>query len=530
MREQLLAIVWAQFRISRNHFPRTSFGTVLSWSVSALWYLLFVALALAVMRGLQHAPGQYLLLSLSAGLLAMFGYMQVVPLVTTSSGWSLELGKLQAFPISSNTLFLIEVVLRLTSAPEMLILLCGAFFGLLLRPGLSPIAPFFLLLFVPFCLLLQLAIRDFILHSFARNRFRELLTVLFLAFALLPQLLVREHTLPLVKPYALLVANGRATPWHQVALQSVGEFSFAGIASILGWNLIAGFLARRQFMKSLRQEDSFRPASRISKSRAGFDLIGSLTGHLPDPFGALVEKELRTLIRMPRFRVLFGMASIFSILVFLPMAIQSGEHSFIGENAVPVTSLYGLLLLSDALLLNIFGFDRGASQLYFITPPAFSAVIRAKNLAAILLVALQSLAVPLLCTLFRMPITPLMVLAGFLSSAVVTVFLLSAGNLLSVILPRPINPKSAFRKQGGAKVQMWLLFCTVGMFVLVGFAFLARWASDRDWVLLAVLGIEFAIGLVVYRIALESAIVRALLNREHIVSELSRSAAPLGSD
>jgi len=315
-----------------------------------------------------------------------------------------------------------------------------------------------------------------------------------------------------------------------IAAQSLGYFSFSGIAAILCWNGLAGLLARRQFMKSLRQEDSFRPAARLSKSRGGFDPIGELTSRLSDPLGALVEKELRTLIRMPRIRVLFGMACIFSIFVFLPLAIESGEHSFMGQNAVPVTSLYGLLLLSDALLLNIFGFDRGATQLYFTTPPTMSTVIAAKNLAAVLLVAVQSLAVPLLSILFRMPVTGLTLLAGFLSSAGVTVFLLSAGNLLSVTLPRPINPKSAFRKQGGAKVQMWLLFCTFGMFLLVGFAFLARWAADRDWVLLAVLALELAIGLVVYRIALESSIARALSNREYIVSELSKSVAPLGSD
>jgi hypothetical protein len=283
-------------------------------------------------------------------------------------------------------------------------------------------------------------------------------------------------------------------------------------------------------MKSLRQEDSFRPASPIAKARSRFDFIASLTDHLPDPFAALVEKELRTLLRMPRFRVLFGMACVFSILVFLPVAMEAGERSFMGQNALPVTSLYGLLLLSDALLLNIFGFDRGASQLYFTTPTAFSTVVRAKNFTAILLVAVQSLVVPLLALLFRMNVTRLAVASGFLSAAVVTIFLLSAGNLLSVIQPRPIDPKSAFRKQGGAKVQMWLLFCTFGMFLLVGFAFLARWATDRDWVLLTVLALEFAIGLVVYRIALESTIGRALAGRERIVSELSKSAAPLGSD
>ena len=192
--------------------------------------------------------------------------------------------------------------------------------------------------------------------------------------------------------------------------------------------------------------------------------------------------------------------------------------------------MYGLLLLSDALLLNIFGFDRGAAQLYFMTPATLSIVIRAKNLAAALFVAIQAMAIPVLYLLFRMHVTLLNVFAGLFSSAVVTIFLMSAGNLISVYLPRPINPASPFRKHGGAKVQLWLLACTLGMFVLVGFAFLARWASDRDWVLLAILTFEFAIGLLTYRISLESTLTHALSDREQIVNELSKNAAPLGSD
>ena len=96
------------------------------------------------------------------------------------------------------------------------------------------------------------------------------------------------------------------------------------------------------------------------------------------------------------------MACVFSIFVFLPLALQAGRHSFMRENQVPISTLYGILLLSDALLLNIFGFDRAATQAYFCTPVSLSVVIRVKNLAAIFLVALQSLAVPLLSVLFRL--------------------------------------------------------------------------------------------------------------------------------
>jgi ABC-2 type transport system permease protein len=289
-------------------------------------------------------------------------------------------------------------------------------------------------------------------------------------------------------------------------------------------------LARRQFMHSLRREDSFRPAAIANKvSQRGIDVVGSLTRCLPDPFGALVEKEFRTLVRMPRFRVLFGMACVFSIFVFMPVVMRVQQNSFVGQNALPITSMYGLLLLSDALLLNVFGFDRGATQVYFVTPLSISAVIRAKNLAAIAFVALQSTAVPLLLFLFQVKFSWLSLAAGFLSATVETVFLLAAGNLLSVLVPRPIDPRTSLRQQSGGKMQMWLLACTVGMFLLVGAAFLARWATDRDWVLMAALALELAIGLLVYRISLDSTIAHALTSREQIVTALSKSASPVSS-
>jgi ABC-2 type transport system permease protein len=530
MREQILAILWAQVRITRNHFPRSSFGTVLSWSVTGIWHLMFAVFAVLIARALQAAPAEYLVLGLSAGLLAVFAYMLLVPLVTASAGWSLQLDQLQAFPIANRTLFSIEVVLRLTSSPEMLILLCGGFAGLLLRQDVFPLAPLFLLLFLSFTLFLQLALRDFILHSFSRSRFREIAAILLASTVVLPRLLVSEDTLPQVKSYLLLIANGTATPWHQMALQSSGRFSFRGIAAILCWNVLAAVVARRQFRKSLNREDSFRTPAIISvASTRALDPISRLTRPLPDPFGALFEKELRSLIRMPRFRVIFGMACVFSIFVFMPLALNMGRNSFMSQNMLPVTSLYGLLLLSDVLLINIFGFDRGAAQVYFATPPAISIAIRAKNLAAVVFIALQSLAVPLLALLFRVPFSSLSLEAGLLSSAVVAVFLLAAGNLISVYLPRPINPRNPFRQQAGGKVQLWLLVCTLGMFLLVGAAFFARWATDRDWVLLAILGFELAVGLMVYWISLESTVQQAVHSRERIVSALSQNASPMGS-
>lgn len=492
--------------------------------------MVFVVIAIVVARGLPALPARYLLLSVSAGLLAIFAYMLFVPLITVSAGWSLELSKLQVFPISNNALFLMEVLLRTTSSPEMLILVAGGFVGLLSRTDVHMWAPLFLIYFVIFSLFVQLALRDFILHAFSRSRFREIISVVFAVIALLPQLLVRYKNPQVVKKYLLLLANGSGTPWHQMAAQSIGQLSFDGMAVTLCWTAMAVIVARRQFVNSLQADESFRAApifSRAQNNDKGW--IGRFVSYFPDPFGALVEKELRSLVRMPRFRVLFGMACIFSVFVFLPMAARASENSFISQNMLPVTSLYGLLLLSDAVLLNIFGFDRAATQIYFATPIPIATVIKAKNLTAIIFVALQSLAIPLLSFFFRVQFSLFSLASGFLSAAVATVLLLSVGNVISTYAPRPTDPKNSFRRSAGGKIQLWMGFTSLGMFALVGLAFFARWAADRDWVLMATLGFEFAVGLIIYRISLDSAVERANSQREAIVAALSKASSLVSS-
>jgi ABC-2 type transport system permease protein len=290
-------------------------------------------------------------------------------------------------------------------------------------------------------------------------------------------------------------------------------------------------MARWQFEKGLSGEESLRPAASATHPRRT-GLLAANVLNLPsrlflDPKGALIEKEIRSLLRMPRFRVIFGMACFFSIAVFFPLAFGRASSRFIETNFLPVVNLYGLLLLGDSLLWNIFGFDRSAAQVYFVTPLTLKEVVQAKNLTAVLFMILQSVVVFLVAIAFRFPVTFMNLLTAVSASAVVGIFFLSVGNLSSVIVPRPIDPSQTLRKQSGAQIQLWLLGCSVGMFVLVGFAFLARWALDSDWALIGVLAVEFCIGLIVYRISIDSAVQRGIRDRERILQALSKSASPV---
>jgi ABC-2 type transport system permease protein len=189
--------------------------------------------------------------------------------------------------------------------------------------------------------------------------------------------------------------------------------------------------------------------------------------------------------------------------------------------------VYGLVLLGDVLLWNVFGFDRSAAQIYFVTPVPFETVLKAKNLTSVIFMLVQTLAVLLLAAALRVSVTPLNVVNAFAATAVVAIFFLSIGNLSSVAIPKPMNATQTFRKQASGKMQLRLTLTTLGLFLLLGFAFAARWALQTNWALLGVLAFEFGIGVIVYRLATESAVARGMRERERILDDLSKGASPI---
>ena len=327
---QISAIAFAQFRIMRNHLPRTNVGTVLMWLLSALWYGMFAAFGTSLAVALPRTPVLLVQEWLPVGLLSVFLFWQLIPLFTLSSGWSLQLNKLQIYPVSNDALFGMEVLLRLSTAPEMILLLAGTMIGLLRHPEISPVVPFLLLLYIPFNLFVSLAVRELLLHSFERNRFRELFAILLISIAVLPQILLRTEAGRRVQPYLLSASKGRGTPWNEVAVLSTAPLSLLPLAITLFWIAGAYAIARWQFQRSLLQEEGVRnnaPLFAMGATRrmkpSFFQRLLDLPGQVfCDPTAALLEKEFRSLLRMPRFRVMFGMACIFGVFIFLPMSLR----------------------------------------------------------------------------------------------------------------------------------------------------------------------------------------------------------------
>lgn len=528
---QVGAIWWAQFRTSRNHLPRRTVPSVLASLLSVIWYGSAVALGIFLAIILPDISLSRIADTLGIGLAGVFIFWQVGPLFTMSAGWSLQLNKLQIYPIPVGTLYFIEAFLRFTTAPEMIPVLLGVAVGLLRHPGLHAPWGLGVLLFIPFNLFLSLTVREVVLHSFERNRFRELFTILLISIGLLPQILLRTGLGARLQPYFSSIGNSPLAPWGEAAHIALGKATIWEWALLLAWTVLFFYASRVLFARSLTAEDVLR--TRIPAGSAGARSRSTrwLSLLFSDPLAALVEKEVNSLLRMPRFRVSFGMACVFSVVVFIPLTyrVDGGTHPFLTDNFLEVVVLYGLLILSDALMLNVFGTDRGAVQLYFAAPIPLRSVFRAKNIVATLVVLAEAALVMFVVLLVgRAPSLDRVAFAVF-AAIVVGLFFTSVGNMSSTYAARPIDPAQTFRKQAGARMQLWLLGCSVGMAILIGAAHLAWWAVGSSWAGLTVLAVELAVAAVVYRIALDSAVERAERERETLVGALTKNASPVGT-
>lgn len=529
---QIAAIVIAQLRTTRNHLPRTNAGTILAWLLGTLWYGFFAGTATALAAGLPDMAVNDIRERLPIALLIVFVFWQVAPLITLSSGWSLQLKKLQIFPIANNTLFIIEAVLRLTSAPEMVLVLIGGAIGLAGNPGLNAFSPLLLLLYIPFNLMLSLGIRDWLTNAFSKSPFREIFAVALVALAILPQILLRSGSRDRVLPFFTAIANGRFAPWHAIAALSANSFSAWDVLILFAWIGLAFVFARSQYFKTLAKEETVTAPQRRRGRESTFSLsIGAFSeGVFGDPIGAMVRKDIRSLIRMPRFRVTFGLGTLLGVLICFS-GLRTEAHNpplFFERNLLSLIVVYGMLVSGEVLFWNVFGFDRQATQLYFVAPLEFTQVLRAKNIAACIFIAAQSIITIALAEALGVAADAVVVANAVLAICTITTFFLTIGNMSSVTNPRAINPAQTFRKQGGLKMQLWILLGMLLIAILVGFAMLAQWAFEAEWAYVAALLLEFAVGIICYRVSLDSAVTHGISKREEIGQTLSRNSSPVG--
>ncbi|MBM3774490.1 MAG: hypothetical protein FJW37_04925 [Acidobacteria bacterium] len=531
----ILRAQWLSMRSFRLRPQRR--GAALSLVTGVIWYGFWILLA-AFARQFTSGPENpaRIRTALPTGLLFMLLYWHLAPLVSASLGASLDLRKLRVYPIPHSKLFVVEVLLRVSTCTEMLLILAGGVLGLFQNPAFfrsAADAPRILgpiLLLVLFNLFVAAGMRNLLERLLAMRRLREVLILALVLLAGLPRLLV-EVGVSLAPLRAMFSRQSYGFwPWVAAGRAALGIDVLYGLG-VLGLWTAAGYLfGRWQFERNLRHDAQASLATRVKPGdcswAGGLYRIPSLL--LPDPAAAIVEKELRTLARTPRFRMVFLMGCTFGLVVGLPLVFgRRHTGSLLADNFLARVSVYALTLLGQVSYSNSFGFDRSAAQFWFTVPVSLGATLLAKNLASGIFILLEILAVLAACWLLRVEIEAAHVLEALLVTAIAALYMLSLGNLASVHYPRPMNPDKI--SQGGAAGRFQALLFVLYPVALapVFLAYLARHLTGRQPFFYLVLGFGALVGVIVYRLAMESAAETARRRRDILLAELSRGEGPV---
>jgi ABC-2 type transport system permease protein len=530
---QALAIVWAQWRSLANYHGRAGNRRFPITVLFALvWYGLWAFLSFAVARMTADPESLPLLITALPGVaLLIFIYWQIVPILMVSTGVSLDLSRLLVYPVPHLQMFTIEVILRVTTCGEMLLLSAGFGYGVLRNPVLPNWGVLSILVFACCNLFVSAGLKDLLGRLLLRRGYREALVFFLVLLAALPQLLLVSG--PPKYPKAFFeVFIGRLSPWGATARLVLGNPDTMAMAALAFWTAVAWYFGRNQFERTLHFDAAETKATGRSERHrnAVLDaLLSFMSRMVPDPLAALVEKEIRFLSRSARFRLLFLMGFSFGLLIWLPMTLRRDPDSFLRTNYLTVVSGYALMLLGEVCFWNNLGMDRSAAQAYFTMPVSFATVLRAKNIAAVFFVLLELSMVALFCALLRMPVTIFSVVEAFAVTLVFATYLLSFGNLVSIRYPRPVDPAQSWRSGSVGRAQAYLLLLYPAAAAPIALAFGAQFAFDSRAAFYIVLLIVFLIALLVYSIALESSSRTAEANKEFIVMTLSKSEGPAGS-
>jgi ABC-2 type transport system permease protein len=529
LRAQFLSMRWGRGK-----------GSIWRFLPLTIWYLFWLAASVFAFVLARQADLVLLRRDLPIGFLGVTVYWQFMPMLSASMGMGLDLRKLRIYPAVHRELFLVEVLLCFTTAVEMLLVIAGGVAGLLSNQeaGGWAAAPRILvpaLLLILFNALLASGTRSLVGRLLARRKIREVVILVTTCLWMLPRILVQYHVHPKWLGPVEQALRGPKFPWSAAAAAALGDLT--PFLTLGLWLLAALWFGRSQFERNLRYDAVAAQAMVVRKDASRRRSAGEAFFAFPrllwrDPLAAIVEKELRSLVRTPRFRMVFVMGFTFGILVWLPVVLGgNGARTSGGSSYFLVfVCIYALTMLGQVTYWNCFGFDRSATLFYFAAPQPISQVLIGKNIAAMVFVYLDVTILSAVVGTFHLTAGWGQVAETLLVVGVCAVYLLGLGNMASVNYPRPLNPENVSRGGSSGRSQgLLLLFYPVAL-LPVFLAYLARWALKSELAFLAVLAIAAVIGGVVYWIGLDSAVIAAGAKREQFFTALTQGEGPIASE
>jgi len=530
----IAALLRAQFLSMRLGRRGSKIGLITSF----LWYGIWTAGACVLFLLAREASRTELTGAVPLAFLAICLYWQLIPIFSASMGSALDMRKLLPYPIPHGQLFVVEILLRLATAAEMLLVLAGGALGTLANPAISWLAAPRLLAaafcFVTFNVFLASGVRGLLERLLTRRKVREALAFLMVMLWVLPRLLVQTGLAPRSLGSAGVLLKTPALPWTAAAQIALTPAFVVPVLSLGAWIALAAWFGRGQFERNLRYDpiaaQSTGGLPERPRQRAVLDRIYRFPALLwRDPLAVLVEKELRSFARTPRFRMVFIMGFTFGLAVWLPLVVGGG-HSLMPRYFVTIVCVYSLTLLGQVSYWNAFGFDRSAALFYFAAPQPIAQVLVAKNIAVLAAIYLEVAILTTIAALLPVRFGATQFAETFAVMTVCSFYMLAMGNIASVRYPRPLSPERV--SQGGASGRFQGLVFLAYPIALApaALAYVARYAFNSEWAFAMVLALGAGIAAIVYLLALQSAAASAAHLRELIVQDLSRGDGPVVSE
>jgi ABC-2 type transport system permease protein len=539
----IAAILRAQMLSMR---PASNRGVGLGVVAAVFWYGLWLVVSLTAAVLAAHAPAAMLRYGFPVALMGVCIYWQAMPALSAAMGSSLDLRKLLVYPAPHEQLFLIELLLRFATGIEMQMVLAGGAIGLLRNPASGGLAALpamagALLIFVAFNVLLASGTRSLLERLLARRKIREVVALLLATVWLVPRFLMMTGSKATWLRGAGEAMGAFGWPWSAAARaalplgQTAGSTALSWL-SLACWAALAGWFGRVQFERNLRydtlaaQATPMTPLSaRTSRWTERFYRVPALLWH--DPLAAIVEKELRTLARSPRFRMVFVMGFTFGLMFWLPMVLRrNGQHAgFLAHNFLVIVCIYAMTLIGQVTYWNCFGIDRSAAVFYFAAPQPIARTLLGKNIACLFFVYLEAVVLMSLTLAVRVNFSAGQAVETFVVIGICAMYLMALGNISSVHYPRALSPERVSQSGGGNRAQALVMMLYPAVLLPVILAYVARYALDSQTAFVAVLSIAAVIAAIFYTLAMESAAKAAGVRRQFILEELSRGDGPVAS-
>ena len=524
----IAAILQAQWRSMR-----TFRAGIVGWISGLLFYGFWAAAAFGAEVFFANPASAHLFgLALSAGLALVLFYWQITPVITASMGASLDLKKLLVYPIPHRTLFTVELLLRLTTCAEMLLVLAGVLIGLARSSaiGAFPRLLAVVLAYIAINILLSAAVRSFLERLLLRKRMKEAMMFLLIAVTIGPQFLLMKGFRPKNIDTSIF-PDAPYLPWSAASHLLLGTGFAIPVLTLSVALFAAYFLARWQFETGLHFDgasSTIRPAT-LPSSR--WEPLFRWPARLfPDPTAAIIEKELRSLLRTSQFRFIFFTGAAFGLFISVPSMLHGGGRnpSKTFSNALIISSVYGVMLLGQVSYFNCFGYDRSAAQAWFSYPVPLIRTLVAKNLAAVTFILAEIVMVTVTAALLlQVHVTPAKLAENILVTLVAGLYLMAFGNIASVRMPRALNPDK-ISQGGSAKATNALLLIAVPLILLpIGIAYWARSVFQNEFIFFGLIVFAAALGAVLYTIGLNSAAATGSIRRERMLTDLSKGEGPV---